>query len=337
MIVDDTASYIRETNLFDCGVYQSVTLKETFGSHEILRKNDLVFTGGFYGLVVYDVNDGTVLFSDDTYRVRDMEFYENTVLICTNNGIYEYLSPTEVPQRVAVNCTSLLLTAEQELIFTNNSNPSQYDVSRLYRYDSPGETTVYSNQNTESTCITMSKLTQASNGDLWMIDCSSNYVRFRSGEFLDVFDNTNSPLFDNNRPEDASFVEPYGDAMVVVTKNGNSNYLVAKYENEEWTTLYDLGALRETNVELSAQDVEFSLPSVNGAQIKGDFLYVATTIAGCRGVHVFDVSKNGPLTADDYYVVQDPALPQQCIDALEIDADGNIYIIVNDELVVIDC
>lgn len=324
-------SYISEGPLFDCGNYESLNFNVDFQVNEVFEFADHFFFGGFDDLVISDGSNNEIVLMEK-YKVNDFLQFESNLLICTAEGILEVNNDMNVSLKSEVGCEQLILTNSGEVLFITLGDAS-HSSSRIYSLDTAqGQGHVpYTNGPSNSTCISILQIEKSSNDDIWGINCSSKLLRYRDGELLDYFDESNSPIVRNDN-ENSMFLLAYQDDMILVSKNG-SLYQILKFKDGEWLTLFELNS----NITPSDQELEVRLPSLVSAEIYEDKLYIATTLASCRGFQIFDITKNEPLLPEDYSIVKDSNFESQCIDAFNISETGPIYVMVNDQLNIFNC
>ncbi|MEM0994650.1 MAG: hypothetical protein AAGI49_16570 [Bacteroidota bacterium] len=322
-------SFIVADQLFNCP-FDLTDIPFSFQVNQVYEYEGFSFYGGFNDLLVTEVGSSGALVAEK-YGVNEFMEYDNTLVICADEGIFSVDRDLNIRQRTDVNCQEIVVTKEQELIFLTLGSRDMPS-SRIYQLSADQVVSVYANFGGNGGCSALDALSVADNGDVWAADCGGKLIRFRNGEWLDFFDENNSPFNRNNGATDV-FLLPFEDSMIVLFKNG-VQYQLLKYADEEWIVLYELSA---TNAPESEQDIAISLPSLVDAAVWEGQLYIATTLASCRGIQIFDVTKNDRLVPEDYYIARDPNFGSQCINAFEILADGTIYVVVQGEVGVFRC
>ena len=323
-------SYILEESVFGCTNYQLVTPDVDFQINFVHDFDDYLIYGGFENLVISDAITGEILLNEPI-GVNEFLEYNSKLMICSSDGIYELDNEMNLTKRSEIGCSDMLTYSDGKLLLTLNSN-NQLPFNIIYEWDDAQGLVAYSNPHDAPGCINLGYLTEASNGDIWGLNCNAELLRFRNQEFLNYFSRDSMPL--NSDYNEGIFFEPYGDDMIVVGKNGIGTYQVLKYQNDEWIVLFDIsGANQNTD-----QDIEMIKPSIVETMIRNDKLYVATTVASCRGIHVFDITKNELLSPDDYYVVKDPELEGQCINDIYETSNGDIIVVtLGNDVSIMNC
>ena len=79
------------------------------------------------------------------------------------------------------------------------------------------------------------------------------------------------------------------------------------------------------------------LPSITDILIRGDKLYISTTLASCKGFQGFDITKNELLSPEDYYPQFDTNFDYHCINGLDYGSNGDIFTIADNQVLVYDC
>lgn len=327
----NTPSYILEESVFGCSSYQLVTPDVDFQINHVHDFGEFLIYGGFDNLMISDANSGEILLNEP---IGVNEFLEKNskLMICSKEGIYELDLDMNLTKRSDIGCSDMLDYSDGTLLLTLNST-NQLPFNIIYEWDDTQGLLAYSNPHQAPDCVNLGYLAEASNGDIWGLNCNAELLRFRNKEFLNYFSRDSIPLISDYN--DGIFIEPYGDDMIVVGKNGIGTYQVLKYQNNDWIVLFDISGTNSNNTD---QDIEMIKPSIVETMIRNDKLYVATTVASCRGIHVFDITKNELLSPDDYYVVQDTELEGQCINDIFEAANGDIIVVtLGNDVTVMNC
>ena len=321
--------FILEEDLLACNKNAWTIEDIDFQVNHIYEFADHVFLGGFDHLLIYSPSQ---TISKAGFAVNGFIEYNSQLLVYNEEGIYEVNAAGDTDLLVGnTRCTSMMVSSNNELLFTTLGN-GDFEVGKIYQLDPSQGPVVYADANPISKCITIQSLVEASNGDIWASTCDGTLVRYRNKQYVDYFNETNSPLRTNGIVNKL-FILPFSDDMVVVQKNGIGPYQVLKFNEEDWITLFDF----QYDTLNTDQDIEMSLPSLTEAKIYHEKLYVATTLASCRGFQVFDISKNELLEATDYYIVKDPGFESQCIDAFQVGPDEQAYVVTDNQLTIFTC
>ncbi|KAA3630649.1 MAG: hypothetical protein DWQ02_17680 [Bacteroidetes bacterium] len=323
-------SYIKVESVFGCADYRLVTPDVDFQINLVHGYEDFLVYGGFDSLVIADEITGDI-FLREPINVNKLVEFNSKLMVCSYDGIYEIDEDGTLTQKSDVRCREMILTSDNELILTTHS--TDYDPEQIYLWDEAAGLLPYNTPYAPFSCVNITKLVEAPNGDIWAMNCFGRILRFRDKTFLDIFDGEDFPL-DPNNFDQQTFMLPYGEDMVVVAKNGIVFYQVLKYHEEEWITLFEF----LLNDPLTDQEIEMRKAEPVITLIKNDKLYVGTSHGGCRGTHVFDISKNELLLPEDYYVVKDPELEGQCImDVFESDNGYIIVVTLEHDVTIMNC
>ena len=320
-------SYLIEDSLFDCNSSTLVTTEIDFQINVIYEFANHIFYGGFEKFMAINLSNNEVVLNED-YNASKFIEYNGNLIFCSQQGIFAIDSELNVEQKANLNCRDVLVNSNNELLFVGGND--NIVSSQVYKLTSDNEIIAHTNKQSGTLCTSITRITEASNGDIWGTTCDNDIIRFKNNQYFDFFNGSNSPLPDYSLEQ---FILPYMNDMIAVFKGGV--YQIMKYKNEEWITLFEIPIYGDT---LSDQETEISLPSLNSAKIYDHKLYIGTTIAGCHGFHVFDISKDELLDPNDYYIVQDSNFNNQCISAFNIIPNGNIYIANgNEQVTVFNC
>lgn len=319
-----------EASAFDCpNVSSQTVLAADFQVNEITRFGNYFAFGGFKNLLITDENLEEVLLEPDI-NVREFLVFESKLIICAEDGLYQFTTDESFSTlATGVNCHDLAIGPGGELLiadaWVHTESVSEFVDGEIQRY-----TEIAPDQ---QGCLGLLDVTLGTNNTLWASTCEDAILKFNGRSFEQVFNTEDEPLLESSSAD--LFLLPYQDGVVLVAKNGVGFYQILKYTGGEWIELIHFSLLNSTT---SSKEVFMARPSLVDVFIKDDLLYVATTLAGCEGIQRFDISKNEELTEDDYDAFEDPFYSSQCIDALYLDDNGDVYVIVNDnELIKVDC
>ncbi|MEM1318768.1 MAG: hypothetical protein AAGG75_00860 [Bacteroidota bacterium] len=323
-------SYIIEESAFGCSNYRTIATTNSLKINHALEEQGLLVYAGSNRLIVNDAVTNDPLL-DEEITVKKLVAYKGSVMVCAEEGLYEIDDTPAVNQRSDRPCRDILVTTNGELLLTLDGFS---DSDRLFKWDEIQGLQEYSDEHPFS-CVSLNQLTETSNGNIWCLSCRGAVSRYsRDGAFLDFFDEDVLPGVIMQSPVDR-FLDASGDEMIYTSKRGPLFYQVLKFRQGEWITLFETSLLDST---ITEQDAEFMAPDIESTLIRDDKLYVATDDSGCRGIHVFDITKNEPLQPADYYVVRDPGLVGQCVNGISTTSNGDIIVTnlaVN--LTIMDC
>ena len=326
---DATPNYIVDGKLFDCNSTSTTFADIDFQVNHFYEFSNYLFFGGFEDFKIVDAENLEVAYSNE-FWVSGFVEYNNKLILCSEReGIYEIDSDLNLMQKSDTRCLDIMLTSNNELLFL--SADGDYLPNRIYELEPNLGILPYSEVLPSDMCIDVLKMVETVNGDIWAVTCGNNLLKIRDKVVIDQFNESNSPLSGTILRRSVHLVA-YMDELIFINKNALP-YHIFKYKNDEWITLLELDAFNND----SEQNTQMSLPSIVEAKVVGDKLYLSTTLAGCRGFHVFDLSKDELLQPEDYYVAMDPQFTNQCIDAFEVLPDGNIFVVTNEELTTYDC
>jgi hypothetical protein len=291
---------ILEAAVFGCSNYETTRLSVDFQVNTMVRFGDYYAYGGFEDLLIVEGRPGgTPVLAEDISANRFLAL-QNRLLICGEDGFYEFTVAAGLnPLDGGVRCKDVIIGPEGRIIASL--------VNQNYLYELRNNNLVtYSDFVDIERCVGLNRLAYAGNNTIWATGgCGAGILRFDGPTLVNRWDNTNAPL-----PEQLPdlFVLPYGDEAIAVAKNGTGFYRILKYNTQDWILLRDL-SLEAAD---SPKAINMALPSIVDVYLRGDYLYLATTLAGCRGFQRIDVSKNTLLTDEDLAIIEDPAFSSQC-------------------------
>ncbi|MEM1318769.1 MAG: hypothetical protein AAGG75_00865 [Bacteroidota bacterium] len=323
-------NYILEESAFGCTNYQTITIDAVFQINHTLQYENFLIFGGFDSLLIADASSNERLINTGL-RVNKLLAYNNKVTVCADQGVFEIDAIPTVVEKQSWACEDVMLSSKGELLATFNGGFTT--TPKIYRWDEMQGFLPFTDKHTRS-CLNISQMAEAANGDIWAINCGNFVLRFRDDNFLDFFNEDDLPRTLSWQGATV-LLQSYGADMVLAVKNGTGLYQVLKFRNGEWLTLFN-----ETlsNADVTDQVAEMMLPSLEKALVRNDKLYIGTTLASCRGIHVFDITKNELLQPADYYVIKDPELEGQCINDISLTSNGDIIVTtLGNDVTIMDC
>lgn len=311
--IEKEATFYLTESVFGCNNYESFDIGTTDHYQEMIKLDDYFLFGGYSGLIVKNDINGDILLKEPIW-VSKMVKHNMKVMICSQDGIFELNSDLELTQKTNISCQDMMVTPDNDLIFTNN------DKRNICKWDTAQDSVVAYTNFHQDDCISMDNLAISSDHEIWAQTCKGSIVRFKDGAFIGKFDSTNSPLDDNHINTEMFFIIPHKDDMLVVAKN--TTFQMLRYSAGEWEDLVEFENLNETKY------ARMKVVSIENPIIIDDQLYVPTTLAGCNGVERFDLSTEGKLQDEDCHFIQDELFPSQCVDYFyKSESEGSIYVI----------
>jgi hypothetical protein len=313
--------FVKTDPLFSCGSYEQIQLDEDRVIRWAVPYNDLFLVGAFEWFLVID-SDGSILLERE-WTVNRVQQYQSSLLICVSQrGIFELTEDLILSQRSGIDCDDLVVTDTEEVYFVGGSISE--DFRTIKQLDTDQDTVyVYSDVNPSSGSPGLGKLLEVGDGEFWAVDEGGRLIQYLNGAFSQAFSFENAPILEELFFDDQVYFSMYKNEVVVVVENGSSFYQILKYDGTDWIVLkqFLFGEFA------SEKDIYMLLASVTDIEIIGNYLYVSTTLASCRGIHRFFLDTDQPLTDDQYDVFHDPMLPGQCVDWIYEASDGGIFIV----------
>ncbi len=327
--VDNSKPYISTDGIFGCTNHKNIDISVDGNIKEFIEFNGAFVFATFDDLQIKNANGGSELEED----LNVNSFYRhdnNNLFICATEGIYQLNENLILKKRSEQLCRIMKINPEGKVLFTTglgaNShhlyelNPIDYSTSRFTEIYNPSD------------CVSLGQFEFMANGNIWSTTCAGRILIFSStGEKINEI--TNQNLFANSAGLSNSYLIPFEESMIIIYKNGPT-YKVLKYVEENLIVLKDFNDGNESEkVTLMRQ------PTLTDAYLRDDIVYVSTTFAGCNGIQAFKVQKNIlPLEEQDYYMIQDPSLPSQCVDRIIESENGDIYILTGQStLTLVNC
>ncbi|MCB0546448.1 MAG: hypothetical protein KDD19_02615 [Phaeodactylibacter sp.] len=327
---DDTLSQEQakvERSLFNCPSYETSELTGPGSSlyfDEMIRYGDYFLYGGFDDLLVTDGFNGEVVLEKNGLDVHKFLPYNQKMLICGTDGIYELDEELNFTQKSELGCWDIILSPDGKLLF---APLGQGSVQPQHIYElSPVDFTPtrYTSNYETGMCVSLDHLFFDTQGYLWAVDCSGHLLKFDGPNLAQRISAENSNFWGHegsNPAEDETHFLNYKDGMAVVAKAGVLFYEILYYKNGEWAPLFLTG--NTPGEELPEKAVEMLRGTVQDAVITGEKLLVATN----RGVHEFNLSQSEELSLDDVVNITDPNLPAESAYDLYAEPNGDWYVI----------
>jgi hypothetical protein len=326
-------SFVFEDPVLGCGTYETIVpaLEEGQALFHVVPFGDHLALGTSDQLVVVD-KSGAVLFQQEL-SVQQLTPYQSSVFVCADEGIYELNEDLDLTSRTAVSCNDLKVTGMNQVIFASGDTPDFFNrINELVL--GPDTVAAFSDSYIIPGCPGLEKLTLVGQDEVWAVDCDGRVAQFMDGEYITTFDSGNTPLLPGISFADQTFVVTYEEDVAVVAKNASSFYQLMKFKGADWELLKQI----VFNTPGSEVDTYMLLSSITDVAVVGNFLYVTTTLAGCRGIHRFLIERDESLFPDQIRVIQDPNLPGQCVDRMYVAPNDDVYIITNQrEVTIIKC
>ncbi len=320
--IDETPEFYVEEDLFPCPSEVIDLSTVNFQINQAYEYDNLIIGGGFNNMVIFNpVTD--VLTRIDTLGVNQFLEYEGKLMICAEKGLYSLDGEQKITLEAEERCYSVLINSNGEFLMTSNDK-------KILAWNAAQGITAHTEDH-QSNFIDLFDLVELSNGELWAVTLAGEIARFKDQLFLDMYDIDDIPMseFVLDAP---MFLTAYEDGAILVTKNGLL-YQIFKYTNDqEWVTLFD-----SESAPSSDETTAVIIPSITDILIREDKLYVSTTVAGCKGFQVFDITKNELLSPEDYHPQFDTNFDSQCINGLDYGANGDLFTISNNQVLIYDC
>ncbi len=322
-----------ERSLFGCSSYETVELTTSGSSlffDEMARYGDYFLYGGFDDLLVINGFNGEVVLERNGLDFDKFLPYNQKMLICGTDGIYELDEELNFTQKSELGCWDLILSPDGKLLFAPLGQGS-VQPQHIYELDPVDFTPAqYTNNYQTGMCVSLDNLFFDFQGYLWAVDCSGHLLKFDGPNLAQRISAENSNFWGHegaNPAEDETHFLNYRDGMAVVTKAGVLFYEILYYKNGEWASLFLIGnTLGEEEPEKA---MELLVGTVQDAAITGEKLLVVTN----RGVHEFDLAKSGELSLDDVLNIADPNLPAESVYDLYEEPNGDWYVISSQKAV----
>lgn len=323
-------SYIVDENIFGCSNGESFENIDIDFLHHLQAFNGAYFLANSDQLFVRDELGGENLQEFDM-NVNNFVVHNAALTICAYEGIFVVDDNNTIEQKTTLPCHHLESVNDLLLFTTNGSfeHPAGYIYSINNSFDTIEP---YTETAVDGMCSSVSRFKPGLQNSLWAANCSQEIIKFNGSQIEQYFTPDNSPIIKN---DDGSqfFVLPYDDGIVVASKNGAILYQILKYTGGEWVVLKEF----DNGINARDKDKFMAMPSITDGIIRDGFLYLTTNFAGCQGIQKFDISKNEELKDDDYYMIQDTALPNQCFQGFSIGTDGTVYIFGQHSISIKNC
>lgn len=315
---------ILEEPVFGCSDYQTTSLDVDFQVNTMARYGDFYAYGGFEDLLIVEGGPAGTAVVTEAISANRFLALANRLLICGEDGLYAFGTENGLETLDAgVRCRDLIVGPEGRIL------ASLVNWNYIYELRNDNLTT-YSDFVSLDQCTGLDDLTYGGNGVIWATGGCGELFRFEGPTLTNRWNETNAPLADQ---VSEVFIVADGDEAIAVAKNGTGFYRVLKYDTQDWILLRDLSL----DAADSPKTTNMALPSIVDVYLRGDYLYVATTLAGCRGFHRMDVSKYSMLTDTDLAIIEDPAFNSQCIQGIYAASEQEVYVITANEVVAMNC
>jgi hypothetical protein len=329
----DVPSFVFEDPVLGCGTYETVTpdLEENQALYHVVPLGENLALGTSDLLVVVD-KSGAVLFEQEL-SVQQLTPYQSSVMVCADEGIYELTESLDLTLRTEVSCNDLKVTGTDQVIFASSDTPDYFNrINELVI--GPDTVAAFSDSYIIPGCPGLEKLTLVGQDEYWAVDCDGRVAQFMEGDYITTFDSGNTPLLPGITSADQTFVVTYEEDVAVVSKNASNFYQLMKFKGADWELLKQI----VFNTPGSEVDTYMLLSTITDVAVVGNFLYVTTTQADCRGIHRFLIERDESLFPDQIRVIQDPNLPGQCVNRMYVAPNDDVYIITNQsEVTIIKC
>ena len=327
-------SFILDTSFPGCTDHEVTDLTDDGLSHiygyEIW--NGLYFINTFNNLIVRSGGfDGSTILQE-SISTRKLLPTNERMYISSFEGLFSVDENGVLTQHFSDSCGDIVLSPKGEVIL---SAVADFKAYQLLKLEDDFTLSAYTDNHEATTnCVPLEDIQFVGENDVFASTCEGFIVHFRDGKYVeslgpDQMNLTGTPS------SDQFFIRAHEDDLIVVAKNGPYLYSILKYTAEgEWISLKHFGSATS----LDSKDIYMRGPSITDALIFNDKLYLTTTIAGCRGIQEFDITRNEELSIDDYHVIQDPNFPSQCLEGIQLDQEGNFsFITSHGEIVRMTC
>ncbi len=302
---------------------QAIDLSEvSFQINEAYEYENLIVAGGFDNMAIFNSTTNELV-EIDTIGVNQFLEYQGKLMICAWEGLYSLDAEQNIVLESRVRCNSLLLSASGNLLM------GTADDQKILDWNPTQGLTEYTDDNATS-FVGLTNLIELNNGEIWAIG-GDQIATYKDQLFQDIYDSENISINEGFLRNDA-FISPYKEGAILVAKNGLGYQILKFTDDQEWVLLFDGDLAPRTDESLTIRQ-----PSITGMIIRDDKLYVSTTIAGCKGFQVFEITKNEFLTPDDYYPQFDNNFEAHCISGLDYAANGDVITISYNSVLIYNC
>ncbi|MEO1259892.1 MAG: hypothetical protein AAFZ15_13955 [Bacteroidota bacterium] len=324
---DDTI--ILKENAFGCQEYQSFQVAGDGQLVHSMHQYNNYFLYHFSTLdsnyleIKNGIDVNTVL--TEKMHVRKFFDYENKVLICSDNGIYELDEQLNLNLKVEEECRDIILTNNNQLLFIGQS---LQDIKIYYP-----SIDFFEDYNTFSRDSELGYLGlfNGQGNTFWGITDLGELVLFEGPWIKEHYYDSNSSLHTHNWSTGDKYLFPFqykGDQYFVESFSSEGQILM--YNNDYFKILVDFSWDNEVEDWVDIRPLEFE-----EIMVKGDNLYIGTKR---DGIIKCDLTKEGFWGMDNIQVFADPDLPSNWVSYLYAGKNGKVYII-NDRKIVteVDC
>jgi hypothetical protein len=141
-----------------------------------------------------------------------------------------------------------------------------------------------------------------------------------TGAIIADFNSDNSP-FQRNVYWSEIWIENYNDKTILISKNGLRLPTISSWDVNQsvWQDILVDDLLDQS--QSGDPKIRYLLtPSYTDVEIIDDNLYVSTTLAGCVGIHKFELETIYTLEFDNFSIVQDSRFQiGQCLQGIQIE------------------
>lgn len=343
---DLTASreaHVVTENGFGCTSYEYVNLIENEESVRFMEVvGDLVYYVNFDNEIkVYSIGSQSRRTLLTAHSVSELDRSGNELSFCTWSGIFtvDGRDPESFRKVSELSCNSLDRTEEGRYYFTGlNYRNDLARTDHRYIYEVVSVDSV--RQVTEEAEEAISKVRVLPDGSIISFNAPNTDAIYHydpTGAVEQVFDPTNSGL-NSGHHESAVWTVQREGRFIAVLKNGYGFPDILEWDRHQfmWHDYVNENVLSEEESVWKLSD--FIAPTYSDVTLKNGFLYIATTLAGCRGIQRIDLNAVGAdIRMEDVTIIRDAGLAKigSCIQGIRYDVELNRFIVYSQKGLVI--
>ena len=327
-IIADENDFILKESAFSCQEYQSF---QVAGEGQVINTMHQYNNYFLYDIRSFDsshleikngIDVNTVLKKRMTVR-RFLDF-ENKVLICADEGIYEVDEQLNVNLKVEEPCRDIILTNNNQLLYIGEF----ITFIKIY-YPSIDVSEIY-NTFDNSSDLSFFGLFNGVGNTFWAVTDEGELVLFEGPWIKEHYNDSNSSLQTYSWDLGQKRLFPFqykGEVYFVENRNEGQ---ILMYNNDSLKVLVDISFDNLTENWSELLPLEFY-----EIMVKGDYLYIGTKGGG---VIKCDLTQEVGWGMENLKVYEDPGLPSNYVSYLYAGKNDKVYI-VNDKKIVteIDC
>jgi hypothetical protein len=330
---------------FDCSEYRFIDFIENDESINFLEVigNVIYYVNFDNQIKAYSIASGSTQLLAETNYVAEVERNGETVNFCTWSGIFSVEGGDIGSFRKIseYSCQSLEQTEDKNRYFTgfNNkaelSNTTADHIYKIVSIDSVVQVTIDQEE-------WISTFEMLRNNEIIAFNSGNTdaiYHYNSAGEIINIFNSSNSGLNVGHYEADIwTFTDD--DRVVAVLKNGLGfpDILEWDHVSSAWYDYIDEDLFDFDEAQDQWKLSDFTAPAYSDIIFKDGFLYVATTLSGCRGVQKIDLNTVGEnLGIEDITIIKDSKLDDigDCLQGIHFDEVMKRFIVYSQKGLVI--